>query len=248
MANLNITYLGHSGFLMEWDTCYFLFDYYNGKIPSLDSSKMLVIFVSHSHEDHFNPAIFKLYNEHPRTTYVMSSDIRLQDRTELKYGITEDLYRRITVAYPNQEYKLTDEGGNSIDISTLKSTDRGVAFIIRYNGKTVYHSGDLNLWVWKGEDKQYNNDMRARFNKEMSKLKGIDIDIAFAPLDPRQEELYGLGIDALLETAKVNYVFPMHFWDKPEVILKYLKENESKNIIANIINITEQGQSWSIEI
>ena len=41
--------------------------------------------------------------------------------------------------------------------------------------------------------------------------------------------------------------FPCIFGTNREVILKYLKENESKNITANIINITEQGQSWILK-
>ncbi|MBP1754948.1 MAG: fold metallo-hydrolase [Firmicutes bacterium] len=31
-----ITYIGHSGFLIEWDNCYWLFDYFKGEIPALD--------------------------------------------------------------------------------------------------------------------------------------------------------------------------------------------------------------------
>ena len=41
MANLGPLLILVIGFFDGEDTCYFLFDYYNGKIPSLDSSKML---------------------------------------------------------------------------------------------------------------------------------------------------------------------------------------------------------------
>jgi hypothetical protein len=60
--------------------------------------------------------------------------------------------------------------------------------------------------------------MRAMFQREMEHLKGIEIDYAFVPLDPRQEKFYDLGLDYLLHTAKVKYVFPMHFWEKAEII------------------------------
>ena len=48
-------------------------------------------------------------------------------------------------------------------LKTLKSTDEGVAFLLNYIGNTVYHAGDLNLWVWKEESREYNEDMEARF-------------------------------------------------------------------------------------
>lgn len=233
---------------MEWDNCYFLFDYYNGQIPSLDNNKMLVVFVSHGHGDHFNPEIFKLYKEHPKTTYIISSDIKLNERAKLKHGITEEIWELIKIVRPYQEYELFDEDKNKILIKTLKSTDSGVAFIIEYCEKTIYHAGDLNLWVWMGEDKQFNNDMRAKFNKEISRLENTTLDIAFAPLDPRQEEWYGLGMDALLNSANVRYMFPMHFWEKPEIIQKYNKDSEAIKSSAIIMDVGKQGQSWSLEI
>lgn len=245
---INITYINHSGFLIEWDSCYFLFDYYNGEIPSLDKDKMLMVFVSHGHGDHFNPDIFKLYKEHPNTTYLLSSDIKLNEKQNQKYGITEELSRIIQLVKPNQGYELFDKNNNIILIETLKSTDLGVAFLISYNGKTIYHAGDLNLWVWKGEDKQFNNNMRAIFMKEIAKLENRNIDLAFAPLDPRQEEWYDLGMDALLDTANVNYVFPMHFWDKPEIIQRYIDSIEANRLSSKIMTINKQGQNWSLEI
>ncbi|MDD4113287.1 MAG: MBL fold metallo-hydrolase [Herbinix sp.] len=244
----NITYINHSGFLMEWDNCYFLFDYYNGQIPSLDNNKMLVVFVSHGHGDHFNPDIFELYKEHSKITYLISSDIKLNERAKLKHGITEEIWELIKIVRPYQEYELFDEDKNKILIKTLKSTDSGVAFIIEYCEKTIYHAGDLNLWVWMGEDKQFNNDMRAKFNKEISRLENTTLDIAFAPLDPRQEEWYGLGMDALLNSANVRYMFPMHFWEKPEIIQKYNKDSEAIKSSAIIMDVGKQGQSWSLEI
>ena len=99
-----------------------------------------------------------------------------------------------------------------------------------------------------GEDKQFNNDMRAKFNKEISRLENTTLDIAFAPLDPRQEEWYGLGMDALLNSANVRYMFPMHFWEKPEIIQKYNKDSEAIKSSAIIMDVGKQGQSWSLEI
>ena len=36
-------------------------------------------------------------------------------------------------------------------IRALPSTDEGVAFDIDYQGRRIYHAGDLNWWAWSGE-------------------------------------------------------------------------------------------------
>ena len=48
---MKITYIYHSGFLVETKECYYLFDYYKGSLPSLDTNKQILVFASHSHRD-----------------------------------------------------------------------------------------------------------------------------------------------------------------------------------------------------
>jgi L-ascorbate metabolism protein UlaG (beta-lactamase superfamily) len=245
---MEITYIGHSGFLMEWENCYWLFDYYKGNIPQMNTKKKIFLFVSHKHGDHFNPEIFKLNNNDSNIEYVLSSDIKLAKDTNAKSGITDEVLKRIVSVKPSKEYEFQDGSNNQIILKTLKSTDCGIAFLLQYQGKTIYHAGDLNLWVWKEETKQYNNNMTALFDKEMEILKDISIDIAFAPLDPRQEEWYHLGLDKLLDTAKVSYVFPMHFWDNPAIIGQYKLERSRYINQTKIMDICQDGQTFQIEL
>ncbi|NLK27798.1 MAG: MBL fold metallo-hydrolase [Clostridiales bacterium] len=243
---MKITYIGHSGFLMEWDSCYWLFDYYTGSIPAIDPSKKLFIFVSHKHGDHFNPEIFKLYDKYPKIQYILSSDIKLKENDASNYDITDAFLTKIATVKPSQDYEFSDEKNQKIFLKTLKSTDCGVAFLLQYMGRTIYHAGDLNLWAWKEESKQYNNNMAANYQKEMNILKTYSIDLAFVPLDPRQEEWYRLGLDKLLETTKVRYVFPMHFWEKPEIIQQYKQESPYAKQ-AQIMGISHAGELWNLE-
>ena len=55
---MRITYIGHSGFLVELKKSLLLFDYYEGALPALSHEKQLYVFASHRHPDHFNPEIF----------------------------------------------------------------------------------------------------------------------------------------------------------------------------------------------
>jgi L-ascorbate metabolism protein UlaG (beta-lactamase superfamily) len=245
---MEITYIGHSGFLIEWETCYWLFDYYKGDIPDMNPKKKVFAFASHKHADHFNPEIFKLKDKYQEIQYVLSSDIKLRKENHDKLGVTEEIFNNIVSVKPSQQYGLLDGNNNIIILKTLKSTDCGVAFLLHYQGKTIYHAGDLNLWTWKEETKQSNNNMTAMFNKEMDVLKDCSIDIAFAPLDPRQEEWYYMGLEQLLNTAKVGYVFPMHFWKNPEIIEQFKRERSEYTNQAKIMDIVQDGQKWELEI
>jgi L-ascorbate metabolism protein UlaG (beta-lactamase superfamily) len=244
---MEITYIGHSGFMLEWENCYWLFDYYKGEIPTLDSKKKLIVFASHKHGDHFNPEIFGLADRYPGVEYILSSDIRVVHANMAKYGVREEVLNSIQSVKPHKEYQLLDAENNAIILKTLKSTDAGVAFLLHYQGKTIYHAGDLNHWIWKEETKQSNNDMTAKFNSEMKILEDLPIDIAFAPLDPRQEEWYYYGLEKLLTTAKVGSVFPMHFWEKPEIIQQFKQERIHALNGASIIEVNQTGQKWTIE-
>ena len=44
--------------------------------------------------------------------------------------------------------------------------------------------------------------------REIDKLKDIVIDIAFVPLDPRQENQYAWGMDYFMKHTHTKYVFP----------------------------------------
>ena len=62
MSKLTVTYIKHSGFLIETANSYLLFDYWQGKLPELQYDKELYIFSSHAHHDHYTKDIFKLEN------------------------------------------------------------------------------------------------------------------------------------------------------------------------------------------
>ncbi|MGI6642553.1 MAG: MBL fold metallo-hydrolase [Bacillota bacterium] len=237
---MKVRYIGHSGFLVEWDACYWLFDYFTGDIPQMDTEKKLFVFVSHSHGDHFSSKVLDLRHKYPNIEYVLSSDI------EPPKG--DWVSEKVTLVNPEKRYEFDDGHNRTVLLKTLKSTDMGVAFLLSYLEKTVYHAGDLNLWVWKEETQQYNDDMTAAFSEQMNHLRGIPIDIAFVPLDPRQEEYYHLGLEALLNTTKVKRAFPMHFGREVSVIERYKREREANLRGTVLMDIERAGQEWEIDL
>lgn len=73
---MKVTYIYHSGFLVELENASLLFDYYKGDIPNINPDLPLYVFSSHSHGDHFSKDIFNLADIYPKVTFILSSDIK----------------------------------------------------------------------------------------------------------------------------------------------------------------------------
>ena len=69
-----------------------------------------------------------------------------------------------------------------------------------------------------------NRDSKKRYRAEIDKIKGAHFDAAFVPLDPRQEEHYADGMLYFLKHVDCNAVFPMHYWNEPSVIDRFITE------------------------
>lgn len=120
---MRITYIGHSGFLAEFSHCCCLFDYYQGEIPATDEDKPLFVFVSHRHQDHFNPEIFHITGP-KEIHYILSSDTRRYMRDHMDLS-------GLHFMKAEESLTLTWNGATcSMTVKTLHSTDCGVAFLI----------------------------------------------------------------------------------------------------------------------
>lgn len=224
---MNVTYLHHSGFSVETETKVLLFDYYTEGArkayfdPTAYGGKEIFVFVSHAHEDHYDRRILDWAN-YPNVNYVLSFDVRTMAGFEGK----------VLHVQPHEEYALGE-----ITIRTLQSNDEGVAFLVKADGKTIYHAGDLNWWHWNGEPDSFNEDIKRSYITEIDRLKGEKIDVAFVPADLRLEDKYFWAVNYFLQTVGAKVLFPMHFWGRFDVcdllqelgfenIMKITKENE----------------------
>lgn len=251
---MTVTFLAHSGFLVEWEKFYTLFDFYQGELPPLKAEKPLLVFASHRHSDHFDPRIFKL--THPDTRFFLSRDISIARRHWEKLGLTEEVFARCTAVRPD-ELLLTEAGGEEVSIRTVKSTDIGVAFLLRSEGRMVYHAGDLNWWHWDSEGKGYCENMRRAFLAAMDKLSaavrdeaadtGIEpaLTLAMLPLDPRLEDAYAMGVNELLARIPTRHVLPMHMWGRFELAQRYCAEFPQH--AGQLLAIERDGQRFTLE-
>ena len=234
---LKVTFLDHSGFLTEFEDAYFLFDYYKGDLPKFDSDKKMYVFASHSHYDHYRKDIFKLRKEFAEIVFILSSDILLEKN--VAEGVDES---EILQMNPGEQQAI-----GAAKIQTLRSTDEGVAFLVEYDGKTIYHAGDLNWWHWEGEPEEENAEMGRAYREEIDKIQGRQIDLAFVPVDPRLEKQYCWGLDYFMRHTDTKIVFPMHFWGDYKIFDQLAGEKCAQEYANKIVRIEKAGQIFEIE-
>lgn len=229
---MKVTYLYHSGFLVETESAVFLFDYFKGELPAFPAHKPLYIFASHKHPDHFDFQIFRLKDHPGGVSYVFGNDIRLGDNYLRRHGVEPCIKDKIYKMAPHKELAI-----GSVVIKTLKSTDAGVAFYVRTEDIRIYHAGDLNWWHWEGESEAFNAGQKRVYQEEINYLKHLleeekaALDVAFVPLDPRLGDAYDYGMHYFLTQILVKTVYPMHMWDDYDVVRRYMEKYGSQKHI-----------------
>lgn len=241
---MKVTYIEHSGFLVELEDAYFLFDYYKGGIPKMNPEKDIVVFVSHKHGDHYNSAIFGLLEEYPYVTYILSHEVPVKWFIAQEEERGKDVEPYLIKVRKKLDYEFTLHNGKILKVRTVKSTDLGVAYLLSYAEQTIYHAGDLNLWLWSGETDQANENMRKAFWSSMEELRGKNVDVAFVPLDPRQGEDSFAGLLAYLEVTNTKKVFPMHCWGNYNIIKEFLKEYPLYGDVVQMVS--QEGQVFRL--
>ncbi|MDX9917369.1 MAG: MBL fold metallo-hydrolase [Gudongella sp.] len=228
MKNLGIKveYIYHSGYTIETDRYFLVFDYFRGDIH-IPTDKTVIVFVSHGHPDHYNEEIFKWSNESSNLTYVLSDDIDIQN--------TEHITR-----IAPYETKVV----SGVKIDTLLSTDMGVAYILNLDGISIFFAGDLHWWYWDDDSKSEKRRMEMAFKSEIARIKGLNADLAFFPVDARLGEYYYLGGEYFINEVNPSIFFPLHFGEDYKVIDRFINKMGAKN--TKIMKVTERNQKFTL--
>ncbi len=196
-----VWYLGHCGYAVRTSNHLLIFDYQERRDgpqekvrparPSLDAGWIdpeeikdlkVLVFASHSHDDHFDPVIFSWAKQVKDISYFFGWREGADPRSH-------------SLAGPRAEYKTGD-----FEIATINSHHSGVpevAWLVKVDGLVIYHNGDCLPDDPAGE-------------YDFLRTKAASVDLAFVfPLIENSEE-YGLQNRAFFEKFRPRAVFPMH--------------------------------------
>ena len=249
---MTLTYIFHSGFVLETEESILIFDYWldlNGVVPPfLKKDKHVYVFSSHFHEDHFNGAIFEWRKQRESITYILSKDIYKHRRASKEDA---DVWLAKGGTWSNE----------TISVWALGSTDSGVSWIVETEGKRIFHAGDLNNWYAKflpdavPGQQMYSFEMEEVFDpiahekQYLGELKDIrkitdSFDVVMFPIDGRIGNGYTLGGRQFIERFKVGLFVPMHFTTGFESAWRMKEFTDEKGI--PFWKISREGESYSI--
>ena len=118
---MRLTYIFHSGFVLETEQAILIFDYWMDPADVMESilrsKKPLYVFSSHFHEDHFTREIFEWRKRRENVTYILSKDILRHRRASKEEADT----------WLAKGASWTDE---LVSVKALGSTDSGVSWIV----------------------------------------------------------------------------------------------------------------------
>lgn len=226
-----VTYLNHSGFLIEQREHALVFDFYNKQVPealsaALQGDAQTLVFASHRHKDHYQKCI----HDWARAGWchlVLSDDIRTDQMA--------------TYVHPGSDLTL----GSDVRVRAFGSTDEGVSFFVQLPGVNVFHAGDLNFWHWRLESsKREVAEAQARFEAVLHTIPEEPMDICLFPIDPRMGPDADEGAAMFIERFRPKLFFPMHFWDAPEIAEAFARRTFPG---TKIIALTAIGQRYDTQ-
>lgn len=240
---MKLTYIYHSGFVLETDGFGVVFDYYkdSGASPLkgyvhdvlLKRKERLYVLASHSHPDHFNRDIVGWKQQKENIVYIFSSDI-----------LHDGKAKREDAVFLNKGDVYEDE---HIKIQAFGSTDVGISFLALIEGKRIFHAGDLNNWHWKDESTPAEaKEAESAYLEELEQLATAadGLDLAMFPVDPRLGSDYMRGAEQFVARISTKLFAPMHFgeaYDKAEAFAPFARSRHCR-----LLKLTRKGEHFII--
>ncbi|MEN6311194.1 MAG: MBL fold metallo-hydrolase [Acidobacteriota bacterium] len=233
-----VWYLGHCGYAVKTRDHFLIFDYQetsDGRQPkSQPAARSLAagwinpeeikalkvrVFVSHSHQDHFDPVIFTWKSVIPDIAYYFG------------WKAGDDPSRNCLVG-PRAELASPD-----LTIATINSHHSGVpevAWLVKVDGLVIYHNGDCQP------------DQPAA-EHDFLKTKSRRIDLAFVFPVTAPGEKYTEQEQDFFAKFDVGAAFPMHAKAGDAMYLEFQKVFQAKFPGLRICVPTKLGQEFVFE-
>lgn len=184
------------------------------------SPENINLFFSHGHSDHFTKDLSFFKDKKLRIFVPENIKIDKKDVISLKTD--------------NDSFKDKD-----LKVSTIKSNDEGMAYILEWKGLRIYFGGDLASWYWEGLSKQeFELYVKYFFDTVENLKKKKPFDIVFSNADNRVRDLS--GAKDIMDALRPGLFVPMHLFGNID-ILKQLPDK------TNIFKYKKSGDSMVFE-
>ncbi len=235
---MTVTYYHHSGFSVASGNILLVFDYWTGKTRKMPESlgitpdvlaryNQVYVFVTHEHEDHFDPIVYS-WEKYAPVTYIVADCLPADVKgSRMSKGDAITLNDRVHV-------------------KAYGSTDSGVSYLVTLDGVNFFHAGDLNFWHWR--DVSTARQIQAAdddFRSEIADMRGAEIDVAFFPVDPRLGMHFDAGSNFFMLSLKPRLLLPMHFWGRSDVMMEYARRSRTRE--TEIVALTSHGQAIELD-
>lgn len=219
-----VWYLGHSGWAVRTSTHLLVFDYFKGDrlsdSPGLANGSIspaelkdvkIIVFTSHSHGDHYLPAIFDWKKDLPDITYVMGFFPRDKD------GFVQ-----------LASHESRNIGG--AEITAIVSNDSGQGFLVTVDGVTICHPGD---------HANRKRDFSEPYKEEIDFMAGLNrpVDVLFTPVTGCNfGDVVAVRMGAFYSIKKLRprAVFPMHAGDGGQAYREFAQEAGKEGITVPV--------------
>lgn len=240
---MKLIYIYHSCFALVGESFTVIIDYYKDSAQRplvgvvhdelLKRPGKLYVLSSHSHTDHFNPEVLEWKKMHTDIHYVFSKDILENGEARLN-----------DACYLSQGETWAD---GVLEIEAFGSTDLGISFFLRLDGKLIFHAGDLNNWHWKEESME--EEVREAENAYLAELELLArrtdrVDLVMFPVDPRLGQEYMLGAKQFVDRFRVGMFVPMHFDEGYARANAFREYAESRGV--RFVELTYRGEEFRI--
>jgi len=227
-------YLGNCGYLIKTRNHSLIFDYWtsnswptepslaNGFINPADlASEDVTAFVTHEHGDHFDSTIFKWAGKIPKLQYVFGFQPESLD-VSARQGYTGQPYEYVGPAMTKTV--------NGVQVFAVRSNDAGVGYVVKVDGLTIYHAGDLA--GWRPEER----------NGFISQIDSIDaafdsVDIALVNVTGcHHQDTVALaeGTTYTLERLNPKLVIPTHGYMREQYYRQFM--NKFADTFPNLLS------------
>lgn len=221
-SGFRIYHAGQCSFILEAPSVTVIFDWFGSAVPAIRMDKPVVLLYSHIHQDHFNANAVYTFMQLPNLELCI---IGLDESPENeqweeqqfdsfeKYMSPENFAKTQTIHVGSRpvSYKKYN-----MDIQVLESTDMGVAFLLKIDGKTFYHSGDLAVLG-------YGPLSLKNFTNKLESVKGTTIDYAMISVLCSDKICGKTTLETYNEYFNIKYFTPMHLWNKYEAAPEMLR-------------------------